>query len=44
MAKKKCETCKHYENCNHRKVIVVRYKKETVNYINPKNCKDYENE
>lgn len=40
--KKKCENCKYYDGCNKRIIIKVRYRKETTEYINPKNCKGFE--
>ena len=39
--KNKCEKCKHYTTCKKRIVINVKYRRETVEYINPKKCKDY---
>lgn len=40
--KKKCENCKYYDNCKKRIIIHVRYRKETIEYITPKNCKEFE--
>lgn len=39
---KKCETCKKYNTCKDRYVIVVKYRQETKKEVNPKKCKKFE--